>query len=163
MLLRHWKNGVEVKVKQQVRGLRKRYSGRRTIQTHGISVQIVLDGLTLITVIALIAGQRWKVKMFKEDLKSLKCNDCLNGKYILSENGWHIECCLSKKAWEDCYLGVKDKKVVIRKSEVKMTNKEAREVLLEARPDRPRKTSDRRLQQAIDVAVSTMDSYDNLL
>ena len=44
-----------------------------------------------------------------------------------------------------------------------MTNKEAREVLIAYRPNRPQKLSHKKLQQAIDVALETMDAYDNLL
>ena len=44
-----------------------------------------------------------------------------------------------------------------------MTNKEAREILLKNRPDKPQKTEKRQLQSAIDVAVETIDAYENLL
>lgn len=44
-----------------------------------------------------------------------------------------------------------------------MTNSEARDILLSIRPERPRRTEQRRLQQAIDVALTTMESYDNLI
>ena len=44
-----------------------------------------------------------------------------------------------------------------------MTNKEAREVLLQIRPERPRATEARRLQQAIDVALTTMENYEKVI
>lgn len=44
-----------------------------------------------------------------------------------------------------------------------MTRKEARDVLEEMRPSRPTKTEGRKLQRAIDVAIATMDSYEDLI
>ena len=41
-----------------------------------------------------------------------------------------------------------------------MTTDEAKNVLLEHRPDRPRKTADRRLQKAIDVVLAKLDLYE---
>lgn len=38
-----------------------------------------------------------------------------------------------------------------------MTDKEAKQVLLENRPDRPQHTKNRRLQVAIDVAIVALD------
>lgn len=45
----------------------------------------------------------------------------------------------------------------------KVTTEEAKQVLLNSRPSKPRKAKDRQLQQAIDVAVSVMDTYNTLL
>lgn len=42
----------------------------------------------------------------------MKCQNCLNGKTVLSENGYHIVCCLSDKQAMRCLLGKPDKKVV---------------------------------------------------
>lgn len=44
-----------------------------------------------------------------------------------------------------------------------MTTDEAKNVLLEHRPDRPRKTADRRLQKAIDVVLAKLDLYEKLI
>ena len=44
-----------------------------------------------------------------------------------------------------------------------MNNKEAKQVLYAYRPNRPQKPEKRRLQQAIDKAVSTMDAFDNIV
>ena len=44
-----------------------------------------------------------------------------------------------------------------------MTTEEAKQVLLDNRPSKPRKARDKQLQQAIDVAVSVMDTYNTLL
>ena len=45
----------------------------------------------------------------------------------------------------------------------KVTTEEAKQVLLNSRPSKPRKAKDRQLQQAINVAVSVMDTYNTLL
>ena len=44
-----------------------------------------------------------------------------------------------------------------------MTTKEAEDVLLEIRPNRPRKTEDRRLQVAIDTIMSELKCYEELI
>ena len=44
-----------------------------------------------------------------------------------------------------------------------MTSEEARWILKYNRPDRPRKTDKRQLQQAIDAAIATMEAYENLM
>jgi len=44
-----------------------------------------------------------------------------------------------------------------------VTTEEAKQVLLDNRPSKPRKARDKQLQQAIDVAVSVMDTYNTLL
>lgn len=44
-----------------------------------------------------------------------------------------------------------------------MTRDEAIEELKAIRPDRPTKTCGRRKQAAIDVAIATMEAYENLL
>lgn len=37
-----------------------------------------------------------------------KCEQCLNSRPIVSENGIHYGCCLSKKKAVECMFGVKD-------------------------------------------------------
>lgn len=44
-----------------------------------------------------------------------------------------------------------------------MTREEAEEVLRGYRPDRPRRTEQRRLQQAIDIAIGTMEAYNRII
>ena len=44
-----------------------------------------------------------------------------------------------------------------------MTTKEAKTILKEKRPDRPRKTTGRKLQMAIDVAIATIDDYEKII
>ena len=44
-----------------------------------------------------------------------------------------------------------------------MNNKEAREILYTYRPTRPQKLDKRRLQQAIDKALSTMDAFETIV
>jgi hypothetical protein len=42
----------------------------------------------------------------------MKCQNCINGKTVLSENGYHIVCCLPDKQAMRCLLGKPDKKIV---------------------------------------------------
>ena len=44
-----------------------------------------------------------------------------------------------------------------------MTAEEAKQILLENRPNRPRKTEQRKLQKAIDVAVDVINSYETVI
>jgi hypothetical protein len=44
-----------------------------------------------------------------------------------------------------------------------MTNDEAKDILKEMRPNKPRKVENKRKQQALDIAISTIDNYKNLL
>lgn len=44
-----------------------------------------------------------------------------------------------------------------------MNTKEAKDILKDIRPDRPRKTEGRRKQQAIDVAIATIDAYEKII
>ena len=37
-----------------------------------------------------------------------KCEECLNSKPVISENGFHKNCTLSYKKAMDCLLGIKD-------------------------------------------------------
>ena len=41
----------------------------------------------------------------------MKCDNCLNARVILSENGKHSICCLSEKKAMDCILGEKSNRV----------------------------------------------------
>lgn len=36
------------------------------------------------------------------------CDICLNSRAVISENGVHFVCCLTKKKCLDCLMGVKD-------------------------------------------------------
>lgn len=42
------------------------------------------------------------------------CNDCLNSRMILSENGYKVICCLSDKKAVDCVLSDYNKYYVTR-------------------------------------------------
>ena len=44
-----------------------------------------------------------------------------------------------------------------------MNRKQAKQILYSYRPNRPQKSEKRQLQQAIDIAMGTIDAYDNLL
>lgn len=44
-----------------------------------------------------------------------------------------------------------------------MNKQDAKKVLYAYRPNRPQKSEKRQLQQAIDVAINTMDDYDSLV
>ena len=44
-----------------------------------------------------------------------------------------------------------------------MNKQDAKKVLYSYRPNRPQKSEKRQLQQAIDIAINTMDDYDNLV
>lgn len=41
----------------------------------------------------------------------MKCDNCLNARRIISENGLHSICCLSEKNAMDCIMGKKDQRV----------------------------------------------------
>ena len=41
----------------------------------------------------------------------MKCDDCLNARRIISENGLHSICCLSEKNAMECLMGQKDHRV----------------------------------------------------
>ena len=41
----------------------------------------------------------------------MKCDNCLNARRIISENGLHSICCLSEKVAIDCIMGKKDHRV----------------------------------------------------
>lgn len=43
-----------------------------------------------------------------------KCKNCLNGRGIISENGWHHICCLSSKKATDCMTNKKDYYLTIK-------------------------------------------------
>lgn len=44
-----------------------------------------------------------------------RCNDCLNSRLIISENGWHAVCTLSGRAAIQCITGQVDKFIAIRR------------------------------------------------
>lgn len=41
----------------------------------------------------------------------MKCDNCLNARRVISENGLHSICCLSEKVAMDCIMGKKDQRV----------------------------------------------------
>lgn len=41
----------------------------------------------------------------------MKCDNCLNARRVISENGLHSICCLSEKFAIDCIMGKKDQRV----------------------------------------------------
>jgi len=36
--------------------------------------------------------------------KECKCDNCINGFHVMSENGWHTNCTLSKQKFIQCYF-----------------------------------------------------------
>ena len=38
-----------------------------------------------------------------------KCAMCLNSRPVVSENGWHVVCCLASKSEMNCLTGKRDK------------------------------------------------------
>lgn len=43
----------------------------------------------------------------------MKCDNCLNARRIISENGLHSVCCLSDKVAVNCLVGKKDQRIII--------------------------------------------------
>lgn len=43
--------------------------------------------------------------------EGMKCNNCLNARVVISENGTHLLCCLSEKVAMDCIMEKKDQRV----------------------------------------------------
>ena len=43
----------------------------------------------------------------------MKCDNCLNARKIISENGLHSVCCLSEKVAVDCLVGKKDQRIIV--------------------------------------------------
>ena len=43
-----------------------------------------------------------------------KCEECLNSRPIISENGYHAVCCLSQKKAMDCMMGKKNHFVSVK-------------------------------------------------
>jgi len=50
----------------------------------------------------------------------MRCDNCLNARKIISENGIHSVCCLSEKVALDCLTGKKDQKIKIPQSDEEM-------------------------------------------
>ena len=46
----------------------------------------------------------------------MKCDNCLNARRIISENGLHSVCCLSDKVAVDCLVGKKDQRIIAPRS-----------------------------------------------
>lgn len=44
-------------------------------------------------------------------MTGMKCNNCLNARRIISENGSHSVCCLSDKVAVECIIGKKDQRI----------------------------------------------------
>ena len=42
-----------------------------------------------------------------------KCSTCINGRGIISEDGWHYICCLSSRKAVDCATNKKDYYITI--------------------------------------------------
>ena len=41
----------------------------------------------------------------------MKCDNCLNSRGVISENGLHSVCCLSDKKAMECIMGKKDHRI----------------------------------------------------
>lgn len=46
--------------------------------------------------------------MDKYRISENRCDVCTNSRAVVSENGIHYVCCLSKKRAIDCLMGIKD-------------------------------------------------------
>lgn len=46
--------------------------------------------------------------MIKEKRNISKCDKCLNGHHVLSENGYHTNCLLDESSYIKCMLGTKN-------------------------------------------------------
>lgn len=46
--------------------------------------------------------------MKKEKMNISKCDKCLNGHRVLSENGYHTNCSLGESSYIKCMLGTKN-------------------------------------------------------
>ena len=44
----------------------------------------------------------------KDNMRLIKCESCLNSRFIVSENGSHYVCCLSGRAAVQCMTGQRD-------------------------------------------------------
>ena len=48
----------------------------------------------------------------------MKCDNCLNSRRIISENGMHSICCLSEKLAVDCIIGKKDQRIPVMNTQI---------------------------------------------
>lgn len=46
-----------------------------------------------------------------------KCNECLNHRLVVSENGYHAVCCLSSRKTIECMTNRKSHFITIKKNE----------------------------------------------
>ena len=49
----------------------------------------------------------------------MKCDNCINSRSVISENGIHRVCCLSEKDAVNCLIGKKDLKITLPSKESK--------------------------------------------
>ena len=56
----------------------------------------------------------------------MKCDNCLNARRIISENGLHSVCCLSDKVAVDCLVGKKDQRIIVPCSNEKIAHRRLR-------------------------------------
>lgn len=54
----------------------------------------------------------------------MKCDNCLNARRIISENGLHSVCCLSDRIAVDCFVGKKDQRIIVPCSNKKIAESE---------------------------------------
>lgn len=54
----------------------------------------------------------------------MKCDNCLNSRKIISENGLYSVCCLSEKVAVDCLMEKKDQRIIIPQSDEEMAEGE---------------------------------------
>ena len=57
----------------------------------------------------------------------MKCDNCLNARRIISENGLHFVCCLSDRIAVDCLVGKKDQRIIVPWSNEKMAERNNKE------------------------------------
>ena len=56
----------------------------------------------------------------------MKCDNCLNARRIISENGLHSVCCLSERVAVNCLVGKEDQRIIVPWSNEKMAESEER-------------------------------------
>ena len=57
----------------------------------------------------------------------MKCDNCLNSRRIISENGLHSVCSLSDRVAVNCLVGKKDQRIIVPWSNEKTAESENKE------------------------------------
>lgn len=57
----------------------------------------------------------------------MKCDNCLNARRIISENGLHSVCSLSDRVAMNCLVGKKDQRIIVPGSNEKIAERNDKE------------------------------------